>query len=196
MKLFMTFTKLIVIGGFAGAGKSTLSRKLSRELSIPAFEIDHMHYAIRNSEGFQDCTLNSSSIAFDLFYSIAERLLQDGCSLILDQNMGRKITWNHVERLASNIANVELQVFILECPFDLCVSRVELRTEHPNLFEVTANDLHDHKFKWDFLKENNFQQAIRIDATRSQEEVYQDVLSKISISKKPNKLFSTKVKPF
>ena len=43
--------------------------------------------------------------------------------------------------------------------------------------EFAAENIHDHKYKWDYLNDNELPDAIRIDATRTQEEVFADVMS-------------------
>lgn len=49
MKIVSSTPRLIVIGGFAGAGKSTLGRSLSRALALPVYEIDLVAQAISDS---------------------------------------------------------------------------------------------------------------------------------------------------
>jgi hypothetical protein len=41
---------------------------------------------------------------------------------------------------------------------------------------VTIEDLDDHKYKWDYLNENELPDAIRIDATREPDDVLKEVL--------------------
>lgn len=163
---------LIVIGGFAGAGKSTLARSLGRALSIPFYEIDFVARAIANSHDFQGT--NPKGVAFDLFWALARTYLENGNSLIFDQNMGRPWQWRQIEDICASVPNAQLILFILDCPYDLCTKRFAARTEHPDLGEV---DVHAHKYKWDYLNDNEFPNAIRIDATRSPNEVFIDVLA-------------------
>ena len=168
----ISFPILIVIGGFAGAGKSTLARRLGRELAVPFYEIDLVARAIANSRDFQGT--NAKGVAFDLFWTIAQTYLENGNSLIFDQNMGRPRHWEKLKHICASVSGVRLMTFILDCPYDLCVERFEARTEHPDLGYV---EIHDHKFKWDYLNDNEFPDAIRIDASRSQDEVFADVLA-------------------
>jgi adenylate kinase family enzyme len=167
---------MIVIGGFAGSGKSTLAKKLGNILSIPVFEIDHLARSIRESKDFHGENSEAYGITFDLFFSFARSHLKNGCSLILDQNMGHAMTWEAVRKLRDSLSNIEVKIFVLECPYELCVTRFALRTEHPNLKEVTVEDLADHKYKWDYLNENELPDAIRIDATREPDDVLKEVL--------------------
>lgn len=165
-------TYLIAIGGFAGVGKSTLARQLGRALRIPFYEIDLIGRAIGDSSDYVG--QNPKGVAFDLFWTFARNQLENGVSLIFDQNMGRPEQWEKLKAVCLEVPGAKLIVFLLDCPFEQCAERFEKRLEHPDF--GTAY-LHDHKYKWDYLNNNEFPNAIRIDATRSQDKVLADVLS-------------------
>lgn len=167
--------RLIVIGGFAGAGKSTLARSIGRELALPVYEIDLVARTIADSRDFHGT--NSKGVAFDLFWTFARAHLENGNSLIFDQNMGQPWRWGKLKEICASVPGAELVTFLLDCPYDLCIERFEARTEHPDLDEFADMSIHDHKFKWDYLNDNEFPGAIRIDATRTQEEVFTDVMA-------------------
>jgi thymidylate kinase len=170
-------SRLIIIGGFAGSGKSTLAKNIGRVFAIPVFEIDQIARSIKDSKDFHGNNSEAYGIAFDLFFSFAQSHLQNQGSLILDQNMGHPLTWNNVEELRISLSNIEVVIFLLDCPYELCLSRVASRSEHPNLHEVTIENLKDHKHKWDYLNENELPSALRIDATRSPDIVFNEVMS-------------------
>lgn len=170
-------TQLIVIGGFAGAGKSTLARRLGQTLAIPVFEIDQLARSIQNSPDFQGSSRQAYGISFDLFFTFARSHLGNGNSLILDQNMGHPMTWGNLNQLRTAMPDRQVIIFLLMCPYDVCCARVAARTEHPNQTEITVDDLADHKHKWDYLNDNDLPEAIRIDATQPAEAVFQDVMS-------------------
>ena len=169
--------RLIVVGGFAGAGKSTLARRLSNAMSVPVFEIDSIGRTIRNSENYHGTSREAQGIAFDFFYSFAKQCLQNRVSLILDQNMGHPITWQNVAKLGDQVGDVEVKILILNCPYEVCVHRFRQRDEHPHLNEV---NIHEHRYKWDYLNDNKFDGALRIDATKSEEEVFKEAISFLS----------------
>lgn len=177
MGIVSSVPRLIVIGGFAGAGKSTLGRSLSRALALPVYEIDLVAHAINNSQDFQGTKKEAKGVAFDLFWSFSRAHLENGNSLIFDQNMGQPWQWGKLKEVCSSVPGTELVTFILDCPYDLCIERFEARAEHPDLDEFAYIDIHDHRFKWDYLNDNEFPDAIRIDATRTQEEVLADVVA-------------------
>ena len=168
---------LIVIGGFAGAGKSTLARSLGSKFSISVFEKDQVAKNLEKYVDFQNIW-ESKGITFDFFLAFAEAHLKQGGSLVFDQNMGYERTWQSLERLSSGLPDhVTIKIFILDCSWELCLSRFASRTEHPNINEVTLADLEDHKFKWEYLNNNEMPQAIRIDGSQPADKVLQDVLT-------------------
>ena len=166
---------LIVIGGFAAAGKSTLSRRVGRVLNLPFYEIDLVGRAIADSRDFQGT--NPKGVAFDLFWALARTYLENGNSLIFDQNMGRPWQWQQIEQICASIPHAQAVTFILDCPYDLCLERFNARTKHPDLGEV---DVDAHKYKWDYLNDNVFPDAIRIDATQSEDAVFAEVMAHLA----------------
>lgn len=172
--------RLIIIGGFAGAGKSTLARRIGAALCIPVYEIDALARGIKNSKDFHGASHESYGISFDLFFALAAAHLQNNCSLVLDQNMGHEQTWKSVEKLRASVPDVEITIFLLDCPYELCLARVATRREHPNQTEVTTETLSAHKWKWDYLNDHEFPQAIRVDATQVPEVVFTQVLAHLT----------------
>ena len=162
---------LIAIGGFAGAGKSTLARNVGQALALPVYEIDQVSRFVSDSPFFSDT--EPKGVAFDVIYGLAQTHLENGCSLIFDQNLGREATWNHLERVRASVG-AKLVVIILDCPYELCVERAMARTSHPDFGDI---NIHEHKYKWDYLNDNEFPDAIRIDAARSEREVFDEAMS-------------------
>lgn len=177
MKIESSNPRLIVIGGFAGAGKSTLGRSLGKALALPIYELDLVGHAIAESSDFHGAKREAKGVAYDLFWSFSRAHLENGNSLIFDQNMGQAHQWEKLREICASVAGAELIIFLLDCPYELCIERFEARTEHPELDSSAHVNIHDHKFKWDYLHDNEFPGAIRIDATRTQEEVFADVIS-------------------
>ena len=149
---------LIVIGGFAGSGKSKLARRLGRELSVPVFEIDAIAKLIQQSPSYDGSHNKRYPLTFDLFFGLARQLLANNCSLILDQNMGHEMTWRNVrafrEEMSTSVGKsipidqTAVKIFLLDCPYELCLARFAARTQHPNLHDVTLDNINAHKHKW------------------------------------------------
>lgn len=101
----------------------------------------------------------------------------NGNSIIFDQNMGRPWQWKKLKEVCDLVPRARLVTFIFDCPYEICVERFNNRTEHPDLGDV---DIYAHKFKWNYLNDNIFPDAIRIDATQPQRKVLSDVLAHLS----------------
>jgi len=75
---------LIAVGGFAGTGKSTISRRLSRDLSIPRLGSDTIGRTIKGSTELRDLDVNAHSVAYQVLFRLCEEFLQLENSVILD----------------------------------------------------------------------------------------------------------------
>jgi thymidylate kinase len=105
--------------------------------------------------------------------------LQAPVKVRLRRNWEMCSQFDNVRQLRNSLRNVAFKIFLLECPYELCVTRFLSRTEHPNLHEVTIENLANHKYKWDYLRENELPEAIRIDATREPQVVFDEVFGYI-----------------
>ena len=78
--------KLILIGGYCAAGKSTFARILSRELNIPHFEQDKIDEMICDGFGRESNVykMGSENVAYDIILHIAEQFMQTGKPFILE----------------------------------------------------------------------------------------------------------------
>ena len=78
--------KLILVGGYSAAGKTTFARRLSQELNIPCFERDTIDETLCDALGSESnvVKMRSEVAAFALMLHIAERLLQAKKPCILE----------------------------------------------------------------------------------------------------------------
>lgn len=68
---------LIVLGGFAGTGKTTLSRRLSVELCLPRLGADTIGRTIRGSEAIKGRDVNTQWIAHEVRFRLCEEYFFD-----------------------------------------------------------------------------------------------------------------------
>ncbi len=171
--------RLIVLGGFAGSGKSTLGRSLSADLSVPAYDVDLVAAGIERAEDFHGTRLEAKGIAFALLWRLCKEHLRAGLSVVFDQNMGQPWQWGKLREVVASVPGAELNVFLLECPYQLCVDRAMARTDHPDQEAWATLYLGDHMLKWVYLFDNEFPEAIRVDATRDAKIVHAEVAALI-----------------
>ena len=172
---------LISITGFAATGKSTVSAMLSRHYRIPRLEVDSLRDVIRESEEFPGDDGNSTGLTKQVIFALAHSFLLCEVSVILDTHMWRMRGWNRLDRLIAEGGNVSAHKFILYCPYEVCVERVEARRHQEPGHVLGKHNLEDHRFKWESLYALDVPDAITIDATRSPAEVFQDIVQRLSV---------------
>jgi len=79
---------IILIAGPVGAGKTTFSEKISKELNIPFFNKDSIKEILFDELGAADRKENKklSEVTFSLLLHIAERFMRCNMPLILESN--------------------------------------------------------------------------------------------------------------
>jgi predicted kinase len=171
-------TMLIVFGGFAGTGKTTIARRLSSELGMPCLSSDSLHYVIGTSPGVNGAEINAGWIAYDVLFHLGEEFLDRGVSTILDTNLGHSFKWRWLDQLRERRPSVTVLPILLRCPLEVCLPRIQERyerdpTQHApsGLFTTNANIVSI----WDYLTDLDRPDAHWIDANRPLAEVYDDV---------------------
>ncbi|MCL1897046.1 MAG: ATP-binding protein [Clostridiales bacterium] len=119
--------KMILVGGYCAAGKSTFSRRLAQSLGLPCFHKDTIKEVI--GEGFgpknTDVHEKNSAVTFRLMLHIAECFLQAGKPLILESNF-RLTESGHIQALADRYG-VECLTFIFKGSLDALYQRYVTR---------------------------------------------------------------------
>jgi predicted kinase len=165
---------LIIIGGFAGAGKTTVAGKLSRKYNYPVFSTDDINDVIRPvlHMGFHE----ASPMAYEIMWRLVRRQLSSGVTVILDTHMCSERVWENLDRLHGDMPSVKIIPIILQCTLDIHRQRIEERgrtnTTHLNL---GGDSLDDVLFKYEFIEGLQRSDLIKIDANGSPDEVYSAV---------------------
>jgi predicted kinase len=169
---------LIVIGGFAGTGKSTLSRRLAADLRLPRLGSDSIGRTIRASRALAGHDVDAYWIAYELLFRLADGFLQAGVSTILDLNMGWAFQWQELDALRERHPAARCLPIILTCPKELCLERISRRyATNPDRYdppEVFVTDLRIVAV-WEYLKRLDCPDAHRTDASRPEDCVYAEV---------------------
>jgi len=115
--------KIILVGGYCAAGKSTFSLKLSQMFSIPCFNKDIIKEVLGDGFGPENNMVeNKGSVAtFLLMLHIAECFLQTGKICILESNFKSK----EIEQIKILLEkyNCECLTFIFKGDFEVLFDR-------------------------------------------------------------------------
>jgi predicted kinase len=171
-------TMLVVFGGFAGTGKTTISRRLSSELCLPCLSSDSLRRVIGASSGINGGESNAGWIAYDVLFHLCEEFLDRGVSTIIDTNLGHAFQWHWLDGLRERRPAVAVLPILLHCPLEVCLARIQVRYESDplqhapsDLFTTDANIVSI----WDYLTHLDRPDLHWIDATRPLSEVYDEV---------------------
>jgi predicted kinase len=168
---------LIAIGGFAGSGKTTISRRLSHDLGWPRLEADVLGKLIRRLELFNGNSEEAYRIGYATLWRLCEEFLSCGISVIVDANMAWKVAWESVETLSARQTSSRVVPIILRCPRDVCLARVKQRyVDEPGWHGDPERFMNDHaSILWEYLENLSRPEVIFLDANRPVDDVYRDV---------------------
>lgn len=165
---------LIIIGGFAGAGKTTLANRLSIEYSYPILSSDVINDVLRLM--LQKSFHEISPTAHAVIWHLVRQQLNNGITLIVDTNMCSEKVWGNLDRLYKDIPGVKILPIILQCAPETHRNRIDERgltnKEHLNL---GGDSLEDVIFKYEFIEKLQRPDLIRVDANGRPDEVYATV---------------------
>lgn len=172
----MSNPSLVIIGGFAGAGKTTIASKLAGDFNFPVYGSDIINDALRDS--FDKTFSEMSPHAYEILWRLVRKQLSYGGTTVLDIHMARPETWESLDLLKRNIPNIQMVPIILEASLETHRARIEERgrtnKEHLNL---GGDKLEDVLHKYEFIKNLEREDLIRIDANKDIGEVYSTVIS-------------------
>ena len=163
---------LIIIGGFAGAGKTTVANKLSRERNYPLFSTDVINDVLRLalSKDFHEV----SPTAYEVMWHLVRQQLANGLTTIVDSHMSVAKVWESLDELKQAMPTVIVVPIILQATLDTHRNRIDERgrsnKEHLNL---GGDKLEDVLFKYEFIEKLNRSDLIRIDANGQFNNVYE-----------------------
>jgi predicted kinase len=96
----------IAMKGFAGSGKSTLSRALSKQLGWPVIDKDDVKDLLDGP------AQAAGPLAYEIMFNIARRQLLQGLNVICDSPLTGNISYEHAQRIATE---THASLAILEC---------------------------------------------------------------------------------
>jgi thymidylate kinase len=167
--------RLIVLGGFAGAGKTTIARRLGADFNYPFFSSDDFNAGLMPilNKSFQEI----SPIAYDLMWHILKKNLRAGVTCIMDVNMCFSRTWDQLDALKKEFIDTEVIPILLVCSLKTHKERIEKRgQEDKEHFNLGGGTFEDALPKYDFINNLKRDDIVRVDANGSIEEVYKEVI--------------------
>lgn len=180
---------LIVIGGFAGTGKTTMSKRLATELRLPRLGADTIGRTIRESRGNLGNGANAYWVAYDVLFRLCEEFLCSGVSTIVDITLGWDFQWHQLDAIKGRLPEIQLVPIILRCSRDVCLERIHQRYwAAPGVYDPPELFATDPKLLavWNFLERLNRPDVHVVDAARTLDVVYGDfkqyVLERVRIA--------------
>jgi predicted kinase len=163
--------RLIIIGGFAGAGKTTITAKLARDYNYPVFSSDTINDALRAA--LQKDFKEVSPTAYKVMWYLIRKQLEAGVTVVVDAHMAAAHIWESLDELKKDMPGVTVLPIILQATLDTHRERIEERgrtnKEHLNL---GGDKLEDVLFKYEFIENLKRPDLIRVDANGPQDDVY------------------------
>lgn len=169
---------LIIFGGFAGGGKTTISKRVADAYHLLRLSTDETNTLLRDTLQLDFDTV--SPFAHDLVWISAKRHLADGHAVIVDAPMCGARAWKNVDDVRAEFPRVSIVPIILECSLETHKQRIEHRgrtdKEHLNLggkpFDETVH-------KYAYISNLTRPDLIRVNAEGTPDEVYQTVVEQL-----------------
>ena len=174
---------LIVIGGLAGTGKTAVSRRLSRDLSVPRLGSDTIGRVIKGSAGIKGGEVDAYWIAYEVLFRLCEEFIQSGVSVVLDLTLGWPFQWRSLDGIIQRHPTTVFLPVVLRCPHEQCMARIQSRHEaKPEYYDPPHVYTTEQKILniWTFLQKLDRPEVRFVDATGSQNEVYDTVKQHIA----------------
>jgi predicted kinase len=169
---------LITVGGFAGTGKTAISKRLSAELGIPRLGSDTLGRTIKKCIGTNSSQVHAYWIAYEVLFHLCEEFIQTGISTILDLTMGWEFQWQQVDSIMRQYPRALFLPIILRCPYEKCIERVRQRYEAtPEYYDPPEVYMTEPKNIgiWEYLAKLDRPAVHFVDASEPHDKVYEQV---------------------
>ncbi len=120
-------SKLIIIVGLPGAGKTTYARKLAEQENATLFVLDEMVHERYGNRHDVELGFREKTVKYDALPKIID-LLQSGKSVILDYGFFKTEERSRYKKLAE-ILGVEFELHYVRAPYDTLLERVLKRNK-------------------------------------------------------------------
>ena len=169
---------LIVIGGFPGSGKTTISSKLSYELGIPRLSSDVIGHTIKDSVDVIESGVDAFRIAYDVLFALCGQFVANRASVVLDLTLGWEFHWKELDKIVNQNPQVLFLPIILQCSYEQCIDRIDERRKTTSRYE--APDFYTTEQKvldmWGYLRNLKRAEVSYVDADKDENQVYKAVM--------------------
>lgn len=130
---------LILIGGFQGAGKSTLINRIQKQYALTVVCKDEIRQALLN----RDIKISAefSSAVNNICVNLVKTALNTGAHVIIDGNAHSKNIKEMEQLVNENNRRYLIIKIFLDCPPELLHKRVRERPSVPTSYQGTESDL-------------------------------------------------------
>ena len=124
----------LIVTGPPASGKTTLARRLARDLNMPLYEKDVFKDTLFQSLGVgdKDWSQQVGRSAISLLFAVAHQILSTGSSLVTECNFSTRLSSEQVGEIADNSGARVVQVHCSASP-EILVERNAARLASPNL---------------------------------------------------------------
>jgi predicted kinase len=169
---------LVIVGGFAGTGKTAVSRRLAVEFCVPRLGSDTIGRTIAGSEGLQGRDVDSYWIAYDVLFRLCAEFIAAGVSTILDVTMGWEFQWRAVDAILGRHTSTSFVPVVLRCPRPTCIEQIRRRhAARPDHYDPPEVYTREPKLLavWDYLAKLDRPELRYVDASGTLDDVYAKV---------------------
>ncbi len=169
---------LIAIGGFPGAGKTTICRRLSSELNLPCLSSDTIGRTIEDSSGIKSGRIEAYRVAYDVLFRLCEEFIRTSASVILDLTLGWDFQWRKLNGILERHPQTLFLPVVLQCSRELCLERLEARHRAmPEAYAAPSYFRNERKVHdiWEYLRELDRPEVCFVDASGDEDQVYEKV---------------------
>jgi len=166
-------SKVHLIFGQQGAGKSTYSKKLCQEINAVHYSIDEWMWKLYGADLPQPMNIGWIMERVDRcekhIWSMAKQVVTNGCEVVLDLGFPKSVKRNAFKKLAQEI-EVPVQVHFLNAPRLVRRQRVLDRNNEKGetySFEVTGGMFDFMEGEFDALTASDLEGAVVIDTHAS-----------------------------
>ena len=169
---------LIVVGGFPGTGKTTVSRRLAVDLGLPCLAPDAIGETIKKSLGGKSCQIEATRVAYDVLFSLCRDYIRCDVSVILEMTLGWQFHWRFLDEIVQDHPRMFFLPVLLRCEQEVAMRRLRQRyQEQPEKFSPPEFYTTEQKVLdiWDFLQQLQRPDMYEVDASGDKDETYERV---------------------